>query len=461
VRRKRAFIYLAACVLCATVAAIVAMKFISKASANSQPTDRINLLLATQDIKQGEVIALANAGGKGNVTFVGWPHNLVPAGGITDKKALSDSPLRARTSFVKNEPIQTSRVVKAEDYVPADMYPQIVKVDVDDLKNGRLRLGMKVDVLLVTNKQPMDFMHCGQIYAIGRLDDKGLPVIEKDPPPNVWLLVKKTDRDAFVAAEYGSGKLVVVEASDPQCTAPYLAEQPDSAQARKKDADDMLTRAKALEQAGQYEQALSVLDDLVNNYADVTSVASQATVEQSKAKESMAQSLYQRAQTALDHDKNYTEALRLLDEVDAQAAATSPLRQKSAALRQRAQAALETSRQKAQFEALTAAIDDALASGDLPKAQDKQAELEQFSQKGLEFPDVKKQPKEAADDYAKLVKSALTDFSIKKQALQFFLKRDDLQSAQEQLTELKKKYPAHPDVPELEKAVLAAQKPAQ
>ncbi len=453
--------YLVACVVCAGVAAVVAMKFIGKASAASEPTDRISLLLATQDIKQGETVSLGGKGTKGNVMFVNWPRNLVPAGGITDKKDVTGVTLRARTSFVKNEPIQTTRLVKEDEYVPSDMYPQIIKVDEDDLKNGRLRLGMKVDVLLVTAKKPTDFMRCGQIYAIGRLDPTtGLPVTEKDPPPNVWLLAKKTDRDAFIEAEYGAGKLVVVQASDPGCTDPYMVAQPDSAQDRKKDAQDMLTRAKALAQAGQYEQALSVFDDLSNNYSDVTSVASQAAVEQAKTRESMAQNIYDRAKTALEQDQDFTGALRLLDELDQQAPPASPVRTKAAALRQEANGKLSNFRQKAQFEALTGAIDADLAKGDLPKAQEDSDKLTAFAKDGVQIDGAQVQPEEAAADFAKRVKSAQNDFNIKKQALEFFLKRGQLKDAQDQLAEMKKKYPSHPDMPGLEKSVQAAEKAA-
>ncbi len=459
-RKKHALIYLVACIVCATVAALVAMKFIGNASAASTPTDRISLLLATQDIKQGETISLTGKGSKGNVTFVSWPRNTVPAGGITDKKDLTGETLRARTSFVKNEVIQTSRLVKSSEYVPADMYLQIIKVDGDDLKNGRLRLGMKVDVLLVTAKKPTDFMRCGQIYAIGRLDDHGLPVIEKDPPPNVWVLAKKTDRNAFLEAEYGAGKLVVVQASDPGCSEPYLVAQPDSAQTRKKDAEDMLTRAKALTKAGQFEQALSVLDDLSNNYSDVTSVASQAAVEQAKTREGMAQNLYDRAKTALEHDQDFAGALRLLDELDQQAPPASPVRTKAAELREEAKEKLDSFRQKSQFEALTGAIDAALDKGDLPEAQKQSKKLTDFAKDAAQIDGAKVQPAEAAANYAKKVKSAQNDFNIKKQALEFFLKRGQLKDAQDQLAEMKKSYPSHPEIAGLEKDVQAAQKAA-
>ena len=460
-KKKHALIYVVACILCASVAALAAMKFIGKASAASRPTDRTSLLLAAQDIKPGQPISLGGDGQKGNVLFVEWPRNLLPAGGVTDKKDVAGANLRARTAFVKNEPIQTSRLVKEDEYVPSDMYLQMLKVSEDDLKNGRLRLGMKVDVLLVTAKTPTDFMRCGEIYAIGRLDDKGLPVTEKNPPANVWLLVKKTNRDAFIEAEYGAGKLVVVGASDPQCAEPYLVAQPDSAQVRKKEADDMLTRARALAKAGQYEQSLSVLDDLVSNYADVSGTASQAAVEQANTRENMAQNLYDRAKTALEHDEDFTTALQLLDELNQQAPPTSPVRTKAAILRQQAKDALESNRVKAQYEALTDAIDAALARGDLPKAQEKQDALVAFSKQGIQVEGATVQPQQAAGDYARKVKSAVNDFNIKKQALDFFLKRGQLKDAQDQLADMKEKYPEHPDMPDLEKSVQEAQKAAE
>jgi hypothetical protein len=461
VRRKRAFIYVAAGLVCASVAAWAALKFVSNASAHSMASDGVPVLLATQDIRQGEVIVLAGGARQSNVAFVTWPPDKMPDGAIRDKKDIVDRQLRARTGFVKHEIIQKSRLVSDGDYVPEDMYLQMVKIGDDDLKSGRLRLGMKVDVLQVTSKRPVDFLRCAEISAVGRLDSNGLPVSEKDPPPNVWLLVKKVDRPAFVEAEY-SGKLIVVESSDSQCREPYLVDSGDSLQARKKDADAMLARAKALAQTGQYEQALSVLDDLANNYTEIPDVAGKAAAEQTKTRETLAQALYDRANTALVHDKNFSESLRLLDELDLQAPATSPLRGKAASLRTQAQAALEKFRLKTQYEALLAALDDALKTGDLPKARDKQAELEQFSsQQTVQFDDVQQQPAQAAEDYAKRLKSKTTDFSIKKQALEFFLKRSDLQSARDCLADIKKEYAAHPELPGLEQQVRLAEQPSE
>jgi hypothetical protein len=461
VKKNRGLIFLVACIACAGTAGLLAMKFVGKASAESRPQDRVSMLMAAQDITQGDQIVLAGRGGKGNVFFLDWPRNMVPAGAITDKKDVTSTPMRARTSFVKNEAIQSTRLVSEDQYVPADMCWQMVKVGEDDLKNGRLRLGMKVDVMVVNNKAPAPLMKCAQIYAVGRLDDKGLPVVEKDPPPIVWLLIKKADQAAFVEAQYGGGKLVVVEAGDPQCTEPYLVEQQDSAAARKKTADDMVAHAKTLEQAGQYEQALSILDDVVNNFADVSTTAGQAAVEQTKAKEGLAQSLYDRAGAALTRDQDFTGALRLLDELDQQASATSPLRQKAGDLRRQATAALEQHRQAAQYQALIAAIDDALAKGDLPEAQKKLDELTEFSKQAGQIQDAQTQPKDAVESYGKKVKAAVNDFSIKKQALKYFLDQGKPQEAQGQLDDLKKRYPAHPDLPALEETVAAAAAGAQ
>ena len=322
---------------------------------------------------------------------------------------------------------------------------------------------MKVDVMQVTGKSLANLMRCAEIYAIGRLDATGLPIMEKDPPANVWLLVKKADNNALVEAEYGA-TLILVEASDPRCTEPYLGGASDSQQTRKKDADDMLTRAKGLAQAGQYEQALSVFDDLVNNYADQTNTSAQAAVEQTKARESFGQSLYDRAKGALER-RTRTSRRRCgcWTSWTSRRPRLRPCARKASTLRTQAQAALEKHRLRVQFDALTAALDDALKTGDLPKAKDTQAQLEQFAQPGVTFDDPKPdmQPQQAAEDYAKRLKSKTSDFNIKKQALEFFLKGNNLQAARDSLAQLKDQFPAHPDLPAMEQEVQAAGKPAQ
>lgn len=461
-KRKRALIYVVACLVCATIATVAAFRYISKVSGKGAALDTVPILLATQDIKQGELIALGVAGDQPNTAFVQWPKDMVPDSAIRDKKDLADQQWRARTAFVKHEVIQKSRLTPESEFVPPDFCWHMVKAVDEDIKSGRLRLGMKVDVLQVTGKSPASLMRCAEIRAIGRLDANGLPIIEKDPPPNVWLLVKKADNNALVEAEYGA-KLILAEATDPQCTEPYLVGPGDSQQSRKKEADDMLTRAKGLAQAGQFEQALSVFDDLVNNYADVTAASTQAAVEQTKTRETFAQSLYDRAKAALDGDKNFTEALRLLDDLDRQAPPGAAVRAKASTLRTQAQAALEKHRLRVQFDALTAGLDDALKTGDLPKAKAKQAELEQFAQPGTTFDDPKpeQQPQQAAEDYAKRLKSRTSDFNIKKQAMEFFLNANNVQAARDSLAQLKDQFPAHPDLAAMEQTVQAAGNPSK
>lgn len=460
-KRKRALIYVVACLVCATIATVAAFRYISRAQGKGAAPETVPVLLATQDIKEGEPVNMGDAGDQPNATFVQWPKDMVPDSAVRDKKDLAGQQWRARTAFVKHEVIQKSRLIPESEFVPADYCWHVVKAQDEDIKSGRLRLGMKVDVLQVTGKSPVSLMRCAEIRAIGRLDANGLPVIEKDPPSNVWLMVKKADNNALAEAEYGS-KLILVEATDPQCTEPYLVAPGDSQQTRKKEADDMLTRAKGLAQAGQFEQALSVFDDLVNNYADVSAVSAQAAVEQTKAREAFAVSLYDRAKAALERDKNFTEALRLLDDLDRQAPPAAAVREKASALRTQAQAALEKHRLRVQFDALTAALDDALKTGDLPKAKAKQAELEQFAQPGTTFDDPKPdmQPQQASDEYAKRLKARMSDFNIKKQAMEFFLKANNLQGARDSLAQLKDQFPAHPDLAAMEQSIQAAGKPS-
>jgi len=453
VRRKRTLIYVAACLICAGLATAVAFSYIARASAGSQSTDRIEILLAMRDIQQGETLSLT--GDSANVRFVAWPRDVVPEGAIREEKDVTEQRWRARTEIVKHEVIQKSRLVSEDQYVPSDMYLQMVRVPEEDLKSGRLRLGMKVDVLQVVDRRPVEFMRCAEIWAIGRLDARGLPVIEKDPPPNVWLLLKKADQAAFVEAEYSS-KLLVVESTETQCSEPYLVHSVETEQERQKQAEALLSRAKSMTQAGQYQEALSVLDELINEYSDVSTVAGRAAVEQTKTREAMAQSLYDRARTALEQEEDFSGALRLLDQLDAVAPPASPVREKAGALRSRAESALEKHRLQVQYEALLGQMQSALDGGNLPKAQDVLSELESFSKQGVEFEGVRVQPKEAVDRYGRQLKSKTGDFSIMKQAMQLFLKRNDLQAAQAKLDQLKRDFPAHPEIGSLEQAVEAA-----
>ena len=126
-KRKRALIYVVACLLCATIATVTAFKFIKKASGNAAPIDTVPILLAMQDIQQGEPIALGSASDPANVTFVQWPKDSVPDTAISDKKDLAAQQWRARTAFVKHEVIAESRLIPESEFVPTDMCLHMVK----------------------------------------------------------------------------------------------------------------------------------------------------------------------------------------------------------------------------------------------------------------------------------------------------------------------------------------------
>jgi len=451
-RRGNGQEYLVACLLCASVSAFAAYRYVA-GKPGGDPTPRTEVLLAMRDIRQGEPLSLTGEGA--NVMFVAWPKDVVPHGAVRAREELEKNRWRARTGIVKHEVIQTTRLVPESEYIPDDMYLQMVKVPEEDLKSGRLRLGMKVDVLRVTDKQPVEFMRCVEIAAIGRLNEHGLPLPEKNPPPNVWLLVYKQDRSAIVEAEFNS-RLLLVEAADSSCDRPMLVQQPSSEEVRKQQAQALIAQAKTLEAAHQYAQALDVLNQVLVDYGDLATVAAEATTAANRCRDLAANDLYERARLALESDKDYAEALRLLDQLENDYPRATDTREKARALRKKAEVELEEYRQKVRYQATIEELDAALKDGRLSLAEEKLEELRALFVEGVTPPNGAA-AEQVFNDYSRRVKTAQSNFQILKQAMELFLTRGDLVSAREKLDQIRQKYPANPELTELERKVKDAE----
>ncbi|MFW6188854.1 MAG: SAF domain-containing protein [Planctomycetota bacterium] len=458
-RRKRAIVYLVAGLVCASVSVFAAYRYVSGVGAGGGNMPRTKLLVAMRDIPQGEVLR-PQQDGEGNVGFVKWPAHAVPQGALRTEKQLTEEGLRARTDLFKHEVVQEARVVAEDQFVPEDMYLQMVKVKEEELESGRLRLGMKVDVLRVTDQGPEEFMKCVEIFAVGRLDENGLPKVEEDPPPNVWLLVNKKDRSAFVQADY-QGNLLLVETEDPTGPGPRLVDGRNSEKQRRREAAEKLQQARSLAKAGEHERALEVVKALEAGYPDVGDVVGQAAVAAANWRKELAQKLYDRARIALEGEEDFSEALKLLERIEREFPSAPEVLEQARRLRSRASDALERHRAEVQFQSAMDDVDAALRSGELPRAEQRLDEMSRLSEKSIDVDDRYDNAEEAFTAYARRVKKAGSDFRIMKQALELFLKRGDLEAAREKITQIKDDFPQHPEIAELEKKVEAAGQPSE
>ncbi len=450
--KTRALIYIIAGVLCASVSVFAAYKYVSGASDKAEGIAMTPVLLAMRDIRQGEPLELTTNEGDGNVAFVRWPANCVPSGAVREREQVAESTLRALNRVTKHEVIQDSRVVGEANYVPPDMYLQMVKVGEEDLKSGRLRLGMKVDVLRIVDKRPTDFMKCVSIHAIGRLDENGLSLAEKEPPPNVWLLVKKEHRDAFVEAEFAS-KLLLVQSADSQCAEPQLIQSLDMVKQRREEAVRLLDRAKSLAKAGDHAEAMTLAKEVTADYSDMEEVAEQASVQMVKWRESAAKDLLKRARVALENERDYAAALSKLDRLERDFDSVTSVLGGIHEMRQKAEEGLQVHRAEVRFAATMEHLDACLAEGDIPSAESKLQELQGLTDTIPGGIGRYESGEAAAQHYERRVREAGGDFRMMKQALELFLNRGDAEAARAKLQQIKERFPAHPELHQLEAKV--------
>ncbi len=444
-RSKRAILLVVLGAVCAVIAVLAVNKRLKQPQGGGT-VEGVEILLASRDVVFGE--PLRTSGDDPTVMFVdGWPKYLTPAGAITDKAAFAEQQMVANTSFAKHQPVLETQILPEEEFIPEGMYLKKIAVDSDAIKTGRFRTGMKVDLLWLKGRQVVNFLDCVQIYAIGRLDEKGHPIKEENPAPNVYLLVKDEHELAFANTKDDDFRLS--RPREGTCEGPILAILPE--EVRKKEAQWLLDRGRNLVGEGEYERAIALLREVTLAYPDLAKTSSQAKQEMTRCAKGLAEGLLEQARQAAEGGGDYQQALSILDDIERRA----ECRDDEGIMRQvnERRQSIRKEMEKAQYGELLKAIDEALERGNLPAVENLLVDLAGFQGRAFEPAVGSRAPADALSDNQKLLKDAQADFHLSEQILRNHLQQGKQAEARAKLEDMKEKFPEHPGITELEKSL--------
>jgi len=370
----------------------------------------------------------------GNVAFVPWPKNYMPAGAFRKQEFSSDKKYRANADFVRHQPILSSLVVEDKLFVSGEMYVQPVKVDPSDLFHAKP--GSKVDVFAGSGDELKKAIRC--VLVMSPPEPVGDEKKDKD---NVYLLIPLNKSTEFL--KLTGGRKLRIQPSDPA----YCAGKSDPVFEGSigPSAAELLARqlelAQSHMQAGRHEEALVILEEI--NEADLEPeqerLHSEAT---EKCRNVLSGRAYEEARAALDGG----EYERCISISKALAARYPAMGQRAVELQAVAEEALEAQRKGTAYSEAISALEGALEVGNLPEAE-KLLEAFKTDYSGYEAPEGLDGPEE----YTSQFKDALADkerkFKLMKQVFQALAGRQEtMDNAVEQYREMKEEYPEHPEV---------------
>jgi tetratricopeptide (TPR) repeat protein len=453
VKGRRAFVYLAAGLVCAGITALATLNRMSRATSDPEPVNVTRVLVAARAIDFGEVILTQGTPDQVNARYAAWPQRWVPDGCLRSDSDLGEVKWRAAAAMVKHQPIQKPLLVSDEEFIPADMYAERVRVPVEDISSGMIRPGMVADILKIADRTPTEFMRCVRVYALGKLDDTGRPLrAPKDPTPNVFVLIRKSDRETFL--EVNQRHDLVLRAAAGVCgDSPVLVEGVTDGNQAMVEAQRQLIQAVLDVDAGRYEEAIVTLEKILSTaeYAAIPSVAKPASERLGKAREALAQRWYDGARRALD-DGDVETAIGLIDRIQQECQGTK-VATNVGALSDEAQSALELGRRRTQYRDLLDEIEGLLVRGDLPGAESELAGLQQFADGQFSPAPGDEDPEEALARCEQRLKDAQADYQLSSQVLDAFIRRGKLSEAEAKLEDIRGRFPDHPRNGELQRQV--------
>ncbi|MFO8006382.1 MAG: tetratricopeptide repeat protein [Candidatus Brocadiia bacterium] len=414
------------------------------------------MLVALRDIGFGEPIEVHGQAEDPNARLLPWPQEWLPAESIRGVRDLGDTEWVARERMVKHEPILRPRLIAKENFIPDDMYLQRVRVPEEDIKTGMLQAGMKVDVLEIIDNKPREFMRCVRVYAVGSRNRVGKPsASEGEVSPNVFLLLKKKHRLTFLDAQLAH-EFRLLEAAGPCGDQPVLVEQESQEVIRTREAERMLAEAGEAMASGRHEDALSIMDKVTEQYEDLPKVVAKAAEARQECLQQMADQLLARARSAVEREE-FQEALSLLEEIESDC----PMAWSSDKVQKVYSAAQQGSDQKqrlAEFRDLSGQMQAALKVGNLPAAKQRLAEAGQVLEQGLNAAPNGTDPAQVYQTLGRQLEQAEADYRLNnRQVLESFLKRGEYDRAREKLRQIREEYPEHPANEELEAMVEQAE----
>lgn len=454
-KRRQPVIFISVGLVCAAIAAVAVHKSLSRASEPGPATSNLQIAVASRDIVFGEALVVEGYGEDANVVFApGWPENLKLAGAIYEMDRLSQQSLRAGVPFVRNQPILEPQTVPKESFVPPGMVLERITVDQQDVRSGRLRAGMLVDVLRLVDNSPTVFMQNVRLFALGNLDSDSRPVREKDPPPYAFVMIRKSDQLDFLKSRLAD-KFMLVEAAKPEAPGPIIVDQSVQLEEKRVGAQAVLQLAQDLIKEGQVEKAAGILQEVSIRYPDLSDVCRQAEKVMTQCRQKLADALYERAEKAAKERKDFSAALGILDKLEADFPDFADVLQKAKDLRAATQQSLDKYRAQTRYRALVADVTVALQGGNAPRARELLSELEGLIQKGIEPEADLPVPQDAWQGYQTRLKALEARYDVDRKVFEAHLKQGNVQEARTKLEEMRGRYPLDPVAEELEKMLPA------
>ena len=455
-RKKKSHLFIIVAVICAMMAVFIVKQQMAGPGPADVESEGAQILLALRPIQYGELLVLQGQGDDPNVMLAArWPKDMMPEGVLTKAEDITESKVRAADSFVKHEPILGPKVIPDEQFKPEGMALERVGVDKDDITSGRLQPGMAVDVLQMVNNVPSSFMRNVRIYAVGSVDANQRPVKQEDPSPNVFLLIKKDDHLAFLKAKYTS-EFLLVEAADPDGNGPVLVDSSANLDAQRADLERLMEEARGLRGAQEDEKAMALLQKAVERYPDLGERTTEALKQLAECRKKIANDYYEKARRAAEQDNDYALAMRHLDTIERDYADIGDVVRRAGDLRKTAQAALDERRAQTRYETILTNLAAAVQVGNLPQADELMAELKRLKDKNFQPKGDLQSPEAAIAQYEKQIRTAQQSYDGDKRILEVHLKQGHMEQARQKLSQIKQRFPGHPEISELEESVTAA-----
>jgi len=437
---KRALLFLGAGLACAAVVVLIARKYLASGASDGQQPRRATILLAVKQVEFGTPMILKEGEQEGNVAFVPWPEDLVPEGAIMDPKMVKEKNLVALASFVRHEPILQGEVIEESQFIGPGMCPVRVRVDPKDVADGLLKAGMMVDVIVDFE----EFMRCARIYSLGELNyrERESSENEEGPIDHVYLLIKQDDRLAFLKAQE-RGRLNLLPAKYSCESGPVLVSEIPTAGTEA--AEAVLARGHELMGEGDFEVALKLFNQILDEHADLPDLVARAKVRVQTCHGVLARALYSDAQDALIKGE-IPRCLQLLQDIQEKHSMAEGTVARAAELQQKA----GKEERRRDYLALLDEVEKNLSGGNLPQATQLVARLEADFQ-GYAPQGGAPAPGEALKRFGAALNKKQREFDNMKRVFEFFMGSESYAKAGEKLKEMEEQFPDHPFIEQARK----------
>lgn len=441
---KRAIVFLGIGILCAGVVVFVAQQFLSKSDEESNTVPGVKVLVAAKDLHYGTAVEFEREGEPGNVGFMRWPKEFVPKSAITDPEKVKKKDLVVLGSFVRYEPILKEQVMEQKDFIPDDMLPRRISVDPQDVKEGLLEAGMRVDIY----RDYEEFMRSVRICSVGELkynkkeDKSDNKKKKKQPPKYVYVLIKHEHMVEFEKAR-DHGDLQLFPAGKDAEDEPVLVSELSTA--KTKAAGKLLENGASLVAQGDFEKALKRFKTLTEKYPDQAPAVQEANRWLGTCRRLLAEQLYVEAQAALI-EEDYAGCQRLVQSLQQKYSQATDVLARAEELQKMAE-------QRGQHQQYISLLDDirkSLDGGNLPRAQKLLEErlLKEFVETGYKAQDNVLPPQQALNTFRDELRRRQSVFSRDQRVYDALRRSGNGVGAARKFQEMAQRFPDHPFVTE-------------